>query len=159
MTAFIPKSKFTPELKTAIELYAKARHEGLKPPVHSVVEAAVKRIPGPQLSEADAMAVIEKHVAAAALPIAQHALANLVARKPAPARKTAGLWVKKKDKVQAAATKDDHANAVVQLEAAIVALKAGKVPVLFKHMLPARPPTMTEGRDSFVPDYQIVDDE
>jgi hypothetical protein len=151
-----------PNFALAVELYRKAREEqsgGARPSAPSPqVEDAVKRIPGRQLSDDEAMAVVERHVAENALPIALNALRQLQGAVPAPARKTAGIWIRPKAQAKADARKATHERAVSALVEAVETLKAGRVPPMFAHLLPARAPVIHEGRDRFEADYQLVDD-
>ena len=161
MTALIPKSKFTPELAAAIELYRQAMAEhrsGPAPSADAIVQAAVRRVPGRQLTEAEAMAVVEKHVAQAALPMAQRVLAQLKASPPGPPRKTLGLWAKKTAVVDADKAKKAHEAAIAQLELSIVTLRNGKVPPMFQHLMPPVAPLLHDGPDRFEVDYEIIDD-
>lgn len=162
MTALIPKSSATPEFVEAVERYLKALAEhvdGPAPSADALVQAAVKRLPGRQLSAKEAEAVVEKHVAEAALPIAQNALHQLQGQVPQPARRTAGIWLRPKAVETANRAKAAHDDAVARLEAAVAQLQSGTVPPMFRHMMPETMPVIHEGRDGHVADYQVVDDE
>jgi hypothetical protein len=144
----------------AIELYRKAMEEqtsGPRPSAPPAIEAAVHRVPGRQLSDDEAMAVIEKHVAENMIPLAINMLRQLQAAVPAPPRKTVGLWVKKKSQVSADARKAAHAGAVVSLQDAIARLQSGVVPPMFRHLLPVKAPVINEGKDRFVATYHYME--
>jgi hypothetical protein len=151
-----------PNFALAVDLYRKAREEqangDARPSASAQVEEAVRRVPGRQLSDDEAMAVVEKHVAESALPIALNALRQLQGSVPAPARKTAGIWIRPKAQAKADERKARHERAVAALTEACDALKAGHVPAMFAHLLPAKAPVIHEGRDKFEADYQLIDD-
>jgi hypothetical protein len=162
LTALIPKSRATPTFYESVSLYLKALEEhkdGPAPTADALVQAAVKRLPGRQLSAQEAEAVVERHVAEAALPIALNALRQLQGQVPQPARRTAGLWLRPKAQEAADRAKAAHDDAVAQLEAAVAQLQSGTVPPMFRHMMPATMPVIHEGRDGHVADYRVVDDE
>lgn len=52
----------------------------------------------------------------------------------------------------------DAAQAIQQMEATLVQLKSGRLPVQFQHLVPATAPPIHEGADTFMADYQIIED-
>jgi hypothetical protein len=115
---------------------------------------AIKRISGRRLSDDEAMAVVEKHVAESALQVALNALRQLQGSVPVPARRTAGIWIRPKAQQRADEAKARHERAVAVMTEAVEILKTGRVPPLFAHLLPPKAPVIHEGPDRFEVDQE-----
>lgn len=143
----------------AIDLYRQALAEHAKttgtprPSAERDVEQSVRRLPATQLDDAQALATIEKHLAANLHPRAANMLRQLKASVTAPPKKTLGLWTKKTVKREVAEQASQHALSVAALESAVDHLSRGKVPAMFAHLMPAKAPMIGSGPDQF----QIVE--
>lgn len=139
----------------AIDTYLRALADHAKttgtprPSAERDVEQFVCRLPATQLPDADALATIEKHLAANLHPRAANMLRQLKAQVTSAPRKTLGLWTKKTVKREVAEQASQHALSVAALESAVDHLSRGKVPAMFAHLMPTKAPTIASGPDQF----------
>ena len=146
--------------RAAAELYRQALAEHAKttgaprPSAERDVEAAVRRLPSTQLGDQDALAAVEKSIAANLHPRAANMLRKLKEQVPGPPKKTLGLWAKTGAKVEASTAKAQHALAVAALESAVDHLSRGRVPPMFAHLVPKVAPVVHSGPDA----YEVVGD-
>jgi hypothetical protein len=134
----------------ALAAHALTKRGEPRPTAPADAEAQVRRLPAGQLPDADAMAVVEKAVAANLHPRAANMLRKLKEQIPGPPKKTLGLWAKRGVKQEADDQAAKHGLAVAALESAVDHLSRGKVPPMFAHLMPARAPVIGSGPDQFV---------